>query len=342
MGKASRHFDLRLLQILLFVTALSVGAAGQIAGGLTETTRTDFGGNGYITGTVYYPSGTPVNYRMRLLLSSLTGGEVIATTDDSGKFVFSKLAIGTYTLAVEGEKDFEAVSQQVEIMRRGDVQNVNIRLTDRGRKADKAKAVNVENVKVPQNALDSYEAAVALSAKGDPKGAIVKLNLAIEQFPEFMLAHTELAAQYLRLNEFSKADESLKVALKLRPDAYEPLITQATLLFRTNRLDESEQYCRQALKARENSAVAYFYLGRIFQSTNRFEAAETQFRNAIKYGGPQMREAHRMLANMYIRLEDFKKALVELEAYLKLYPDAPDAEQLNGVARELRRLTAQK
>lgn len=342
MGKAPLHFDLRVLQILLFVTAFSVAVSGQIAGGLTETTRTDFGGNGYITGTVYYPSGTPVNYRMRLLLSSLTGGEVIATTDDSGKFVFSKLSIGTYTLTVEGEKEFEAVSRQVEIMRRGDIQNVNIRLSDKVRKAEKAKLVNVENVKVPQNALDNYEAAVALSAKGDPKGAIVKLQLAIEQFPEFMLAHTELGAQYLRLNDLAKADEALQVALKLRPDAYEPLITRATLLFRMNRLDESENYCRQALKARENAAVAYFYLGRIYQASNKFQKAEAEFRNAIKYGGEPMREAHRMLANLYVTLEDFKQASTELETYLKLFPDAPDAEQLRAVARELKRLIAQK
>jgi len=322
--------------------AYAAAASGQIAGGLNETTRTDFGGNGYITGTVYFPSGTPVNYRMRILLSSMTGGEVIATTDDSGKFVFSKLAIGTYTLSVDGEKDYDAISQSIEIMRRGDIQNVNIRLSDKVKKVDKAKLVNVENVNVPKDALENYEAAVALVGKGDSKGAVAKLLVAIEQFPEFMLAHTELGAQYLRLNELAKADEALQVALRLRPDAYEPLITRATVLFRMNRLEESENYCRQALKARENSAVAYFYLGRIYQSTNKFQKAESEFRNAIKYGGNPMREAYRMLANLYIKLEDFKQASTELEIYLKLYPDAPDVQQLNRVAEELKRLIAQK
>ncbi len=342
MSKRSHCLDLRITQLLLCFAFLSVAAFGQIAGGLNETTRTDFGGNGYITGTVYFPSGTPINYRMRILLSSMTAGEVIATTDDSGKFVFSKLAIGTYTISVDGEKDFDAISQTIEIMRRGDIQNVNIRLADKARKAEKAKAVSLENVKVPQEALANYEVAVALVGKGDSKGAIVKLQLAIEQFPEFMLAHTELGAQYLRLNELAKADEALQVALKLRPDAYEPLITRATVLFRMNRLDESENYCRQALKARENSAVAYFYLGRIYQSSNKLRKAEAEFQNAVKYGGDPLREAHRMLANLYIKLEDYKQASTELEIYLKLYPDAPDVQQLNRVAQELKRLIAQK
>ena len=49
-----------------------------------------------------------------------------------------------------------------------------------------------------------------------------------------------------------------------------------------------------------------------------------------------------MLASMFLELEDHKQALSELEIYLKLNPSAPDAEQLNGVVRELRTLIKER
>jgi len=49
-----------------------------------------------------------------------------------------------------------------------------------------------------------------------------------------------------------------------------------------------------------------------------------------------MKEAHRLLAIIYTIRGAKKQAADELEAYLKLAPDAPDAEQLRDKIRQLR------
>lgn len=330
-----------LLTLVLLLTS-AVTIFGQIAGGLNETTRTDFGGNSYITGIVFSPSGTPINYRIRIRLSSMTAGEVIATSDDTGKFVFSKLSPGTYTVSIDGEQDFESISQQVDIMQSRDVQNVSFRLTPKRKSTSKPKAINVQNTAVPQTAFDLYEAALALSMVGDRKGAVEKLKLAVAEYPAFMLAQTEIGVQYLKLNELEKADEALRTALKLKPDAYEPLVNHGIVMFRLKRFAEAETRLRAALKAKERSAVARFYLGRTFASQKQYDAAEKEFRTSIDIGGDEMKEAHRMLASMFLDREDYKRALTELEIYLRLAPTATDAEQLRSVVSELKTLLPQK
>ncbi|HKO60293.1 MAG TPA: hypothetical protein VJV03_03960, partial [Pyrinomonadaceae bacterium] len=98
--------------ILLCVTS----AAAQIAGGLTETTNTRHGGNNYIAGMVFAPNGQPIRTRMRIRLSSPEWGDILGSTDDTGKFVFSNVGSGVYTVSIDDEKDYEPVTQQVDIV----------------------------------------------------------------------------------------------------------------------------------------------------------------------------------------------------------------------------------
>jgi regulator of sirC expression with transglutaminase-like and TPR domain len=49
-----------------------------------------------------------------------------------------------------------------------------------------------------------------------------------------------------------------------------------------------------------------------------------------------MKEAHRLLAIIYASRGARKQAADELEAYLKLAPNAPDAEKLKDKIRQLK------
>ena len=100
MGSSIRTLTRRLLflgAIFLFSSSLTTA---QIAGGLTETTNTRLGGNNYIVGTVYSPDGLPITTRMRLRLTSPNWGDILATTDDRGRFVFSGVGAGAYTISI--------------------------------------------------------------------------------------------------------------------------------------------------------------------------------------------------------------------------------------------------
>src|SRR5687767_7024340 len=114
---------------LIFLTvAFSPPLSAQIGGSLGTNTR--WGGQDYIVGTVYGPSGKRVDSRIQLRLISLTRSDILASTDDEGRFGFGHVPPGEYMVVIDGEKDFEPVSQRVVIEVAGYKQTytVNIRL----------------------------------------------------------------------------------------------------------------------------------------------------------------------------------------------------------------------
>ncbi len=335
-------FKFRLPKVLFVILIAIFQLKAQIAGGLSETTNSNWGGNNFITGSVVLPNGSPLNTKISIKLQSMTKGEILATTDDSGKFVFSRLAPGTYIFTVEGNEEFETATQETEILqqRNSGPQTVSltIRLRYKVKREAKPGVINVENTKVPKKAIESYKKAVKLANSNEHEAAIEELKLAIAEYPNYMDAFNEMGVQYMKLNELEKAEESLKSAIKIKPDAYEPLVNYGIVLFRLKHFEDAETAFRSALKIKKQSAVIHFYLGRLLTSLNRFDDAEKELDLAWKESQETMNEVHRMLANLYIAKGDNKKATKELEKYLELVPNAPDAENLRKVILQLKSL----
>ena len=333
-----------LTVIILFCMA---NAAAQIAGGLTETTNTRLGGNNYIAGMVFAPNGEPIKTRMRLRLSSPEWGDILATTDDTGRFVFSGVGSGVYTISIDGEKDFEPVTQQVDIVRRRSPVPETYTMTIRLRFSENTKAkgssvISATNAGVPKRALALYEKATKLVEANDYAGAIEKLKLAVAEYPKFVNAFNEIGVIYLRLNKLEMADEALQAALRIKPDAYEPLINRGIALFRLGRWKDAESVLRDALKAKPESAVVYYYLGRTLNNLDRIDEAEAAYLSCIKLSPDKFKEVHRLLAVIYLDRGNLKRVIEELETYLRLAPTAVDAEQLRTVIAESKRLLPQQ
>ena len=73
---------LKNISVLVLVLCLTGAITGQIAGGL-DGLNTRWGGNNFIVGTVFWPSGKRVDARLGLRLRSLTRSDILSTTDDS-------------------------------------------------------------------------------------------------------------------------------------------------------------------------------------------------------------------------------------------------------------------
>ena len=333
-------------QIILLAVAVSYFAAlvhAQITGGMNETTNTRHGGNNYIAGTVYAPDGFPIARRMRIKLTSPANGDIIVTTDERGQFVFSGVSSGTYTVIIDSEKEYQPVSQSVEIIRERNIVPETYTVTIRLREVDAAKStskpavVNAANAGVPKKALEFYNKAAELARAKDYPGAIKELKLAVEEYPSYVSALSLIGMLYMRLNELDKADEAFKAALKIDPEAYEPLLNRSITLFKLAKFKDAESLLHKTLKVKPESAAAYYYLGRTLNKLGKNDEAEKAFLTCIEKSPGEFKEAHRVLAAIYLDQGKAERVVEQLEIYLKLVPTAPDAENLRMVLEQTKR-----
>jgi tetratricopeptide (TPR) repeat protein len=328
---------------LLFVTAVSVCFVTALRAQVflpPGATDTGLGGGNAITGMILLPNGQRLQRRVTIRLQTMTKGDRVTSTDEYGKFAFRGLVNGEYTILIDKEKEFEPYRQLVEITQyRGappQVYNLNIRLSLKDEAKSKPGVLNAELANVPAVALAHYNNAAELAKKDDHLAAIEELKLAIKEDPQFMLAFNELGVQYLKLNQPQNADDAFQAALKLSPDAFGVLINRGIANVMMERYGEAVPIFRKALKKNSESAVGHYFLGQALANLGLFDDAEKELLAALTLGKDEMKEAHRILAIIYSSRGDKKQAADQLETYLKLAPNVPDADKLREKIRQLR------
>jgi len=321
------------LFLVLFLLLVVVRVTAQNVPQGTAATDTGLGGVNIISGALVSPSGQSIERRVTVRLQTVSRGDRIASTDEKGHFAFLGVPPGEYVVMLVKDPEFEPFSQDISIVQTYGAPPrtfyVNVRL--------KRKAVlNPDFVNVPKPALVHYDKAVEQAGKGDHTKAIEELKLAIKEYPSFTLAFNELGVQYLKLNQLENADEAFQSALKINPDAVVALINRGIAIFMMKRYGDAVPILREALAKNDQSAVGHYFLGQALASLGRFDEAEKELLVSLELGKEQMKEAHRLLAIIYTSRGAKAQAVAQLEAYLKLAPDTPDAEKLRATIRQLK------
>lgn len=330
----------RKKRIWLAAIAALIGMVGSLSAQQIQGTETGFGGQNSITGTVLTPSGQRMELPIAIRLSTMTKGDRIAYTDNSGNFGFRGLPNGDYQLVIDKEKDYEPFSYNVSVFQMrgapGGNYMVSIRLKNKAAPAPKPGVVNADLAGIPKDALELFNKAGELATKGDRAGAIEQLNAAIAVHPTFMLAFNEIGVQYMKLNELQKSDEALQAALKIEPEAFTPLWNRCLVLVAMKKYAEAEPPLRKAVAAKPDMPAAHYFLGQALANLGKFDEAEKELSTATLAGAKEMVEAHRLLAIIYSSKGDKKRAAAQLEKYLELNPNTPDAEQLRKVIEQFK------
>src|SRR5439155_9921988 len=190
----------------------------------------------------------------------------------------------------------------------------------------------------PKPAMGFYNKALELDKTGDQAGAIEQLKSAIKEYPDFMLAYTQMGVEYMKVGELQKSDDALQSALKIDPKAFIPMLNRGIVLVMLKRFADAETLLSEVVKMKDDNAVGHYFMGQALANQGKFVNAEKELLMAVKLGGDEMKEAHRLLAIIYSSSGDKKGAAEELETYLRLAPKAPDAEQLRHVILQLKGL----
>ena len=341
---ARRHAQTyaRSLPILLLLF-LPVAVLAQGSG--RDSTGT--GGKHIIQGKIFYPSGRRADGTIVIKLQSYVAGEISTLADSSGSFTFTSLSPGNYTVVVNAGDDYEIAREGVTIDTDVNMSSTSINtaarrytvmvtLQPKPANHTKASVVSAALAEVPESARALYEKALELSKAGDSSRAIDNLRAAVSLYPKFPLALNELGVQYLKLGQALKAVEPLRTAVKLSADAFTPKLNLGIALLESQQYAEAETQLREALKQNDAAATAHMYLGITLTRLRGYKEAEKELLRAIELGGNQLGLAHRYLGGIYWGKSEYARAADELETYLRLTPNAQDADRVRRTITELR------
>ena len=333
----------KLFVILLLLTSSFILAHAQGGVGSTRGLPETVGGSNIVQGHVYFPEGQMAGKRVKVTLESADELTKSTLTDDDGTFRFNGLRSGSYTIVVEGGREYEPAREQVFF--EGANRNTMVPIYLRSKIENLPEFANV-----PKAAIDSYRKAEESVQKGDSKKAVEFLKAALVQAPTFTPALNELGLQYMRLNQMDKAAETYEALLKISTSDARGHLNLGIALYNLSlanlaekktdeanqKLGEAEQHLRQALLLKSPGPNAHYYLGLTLIRLRKYGEAQSEMETAIANGGDSLAQAHKYLGGLYMSAKRNKDAADQLEKYLQLDPKAKDAEQIRGTIKDLR------
>jgi Flp pilus assembly protein TadD len=343
MNRKPRIFTLTLLS-LLALTASRCFAQGSV--GSTRGLPGNSDGVHTIKGRVYFPTGTRQgSHRVKITLKTADMVDLATLSDEDGSFAFYRLRSGNYTVTVEGGEEFEDAIETAFLDRHTNMRPANpgygasnyatpmfIQLTIHLKPKGTAAAFS----KFPPKAVELYRKGAEAAAKGDAVKAVEHLTAAVSLHPEFPQALNELGVQYLKLGQPEKAAASLQASLKVEPNDLGARLNYGVALLNQKKFDGAEAQLREVLKKNAALPTAHMYLGIALMGLKKLDDAEGELKHAVTSGTAEVASAHRYLGGIYWGRRDYKRAADELELYLKLAQNAPDAERTRAAIKELR------
>ncbi len=251
-----------------------------------------------------------------------------AFTRGNGEFTFDGLPNGNYVIEIH-VKDYIDVTQSVMISG-GSRAGISIFLvrTAKNVAPPMQLSISAHQLSVPHKAHDEFEKGMTLILlKSDYRAAIAQFQLAIKDFPTYYEAYAEEGAAYYQLQEMDPAEAALRKSVDLSAGQYaDSLFSLAALLTDTKRYEEAEAISRKGISVDKSSWRGPFELARALtalKQTDEAEKSAQQSRDLVPDNAP----VYLLLANIHIQRKDYPALLRDLDEYLRLAPNSPEADQ---------------
>jgi tetratricopeptide (TPR) repeat protein len=249
----------------------------------------------------------------------------------AGKFKFSKLLPGTYTV-ITGVRGQGQAYQTVEVTpgladRKGRVY-VFVALRQSTEDLQRRYTVSVRQLAITEGARNEYRKALGALGKRDADQAIQHLEKAVERSPGFWGAINLMGTIHYQRRELAKAEQLFREALALDPNAYDPMVNLGGTLLDLRRYREALVYNIGATNRRPTDALAHAQLGLNLVAFGRYENAIPYLVRAKKLDPAHFSKPQLVLAEVYMHQGEMAKAAAELKEFMRLHPDDPLAVQL--------------
>jgi len=299
------------------------------------------GGSFEITGQVSSPDGRKVVQFVSVRLEKDGGLVDQRTTDSTGRFRFSRLVPGAYSVSASAP-GFRVAPQQVDITRSLPRVHLLLQLVPEGETFRKLpSAVGVVDANVPEKARTEFEKGrSALAAKKTEEG-IQHLERAVALHANYYDAQFLLGTTYMDQENWAKATQSLTQALKINPKAVPAMVSLGEVYRRQKKYDEGEKVLQNGLALDDKSWLAHYTLGRLYWEKQDLINAGKQIAYTLQLE-PEFADARLLAGNIFVRAHLPENAIVEYEEYLRLSPKGQFANQIRELVQKLKTMTPTK
>jgi tetratricopeptide (TPR) repeat protein len=299
-----------------------------------------------IYGQVLTTSRSPVPQLYVELINDVNRIISRTRTDGSGNFIFVGMGTGRFNVRVlPGATDFEEQTQEVQItslalsnLGSSDSQQVIFYLRTRRDAAAKPAVKGVIFAQeIPKDAEKYYEKAVAdLDANRTDLG-IAGLQDAVKAFPDYFLANDRLGVELLKRQKWQEARDRFARAAHINERSANSWYGLAFCEYALGSVEKAVEAARKATVINPDSPEMALILGIALRKERQFTDAEQALLKAKKLAGDKSPDTYWNLALLYrYDLKKNKQAADELENYLRVKPDHPNAELLKKLIRQLR------
>jgi len=297
-----------------------------------------------VEGTIYGPDSKAL-VNVTVTLQNHAGAQIdqdITKTD--GRYRFAGVVAGTYYLSVKAaDAGLQPLLQKIELINTGvSVTNYSKERFDfslKGTAASERRPVvgTVFAQAVPPDAQKEYLSALTSISKGERESAIEKLNTAIKIFPTYFLALQQLGLSYIDIEKDQQAIDPLTKSLEINPRSSESHLGLGMAYVNLSRPKEAIKELNEALALDRREFRSHLYLGMALIDIGKLDEAEKSLKEAYSIGGPiQARTAHLHLASVYSTRKEYRKAIAELETYLRENPKAPNASKIQEAITKMK------
>ncbi|HKR02770.1 MAG TPA: tetratricopeptide repeat protein [Pyrinomonadaceae bacterium] len=292
-----------------------------------------------VSGEVRVPEGGPPARNINVRLERFSGGVIDQmTTDSRGKFRFTSLQRGYYTVFVDAP-GYRRVQQQA------DLQVVVKLYLVFELVPDKLDIMSLDtpvlDARIPREAQDEFTKGRSAFLDERVKEAVPHLKRAVELYPDFFEAHFLLGTAYVNDLRWQDAETALRRALEIKPESAPVLFSLGEVYRRQKRYADAEKLLEDGLKLDENSWRGHFTLARVYWDKAEVLKAAPHVGRTLQLRA-DFADAHLLAGNIFVRLNLLDRAVVEYEEYLRLAPKGEAAEQTRLLTQKIKQALAEK
>lgn len=298
-----------------------------------------------IAGIVYGAKNTPLP-DVDVELYGETNFRGNSKTDANGKYEFTGLGDGRYTIRVlplrydyEEQSDTIVISTVSALPGSGgaDYQTKDFYLkSPRGSLAENEASV-IFAQEVPVEAKKLYEKGIKSFAQKKGEEGFATLKEAVKIFPKYFQAQFALGREYFFRGKYGEAAQAMLIAADVNNKSAWSFYILGYSLLKLNYYPAAVIALNQAFTLSPASLAVSIALGTAQRLAGKYQEAEKTLKQAKKLSKTPNAEVHRQFALLYgENLKKYAEAADELEEYLKIKPDDPDAINLRKIINNLR------